>query len=560
MKNKTERVSLLSYLRPEPGSFYLELTHKSGWPNDGRPSPFVPLVESDPLSRVMQGRIVTDAGTTIKDVLLLVQKDAYGFVDDSLCPFFNPDVERAWQDAFSFYLKGGKELLLFSKQMRQAGGLARMDPLFFCDRTGQFFPPLCPVCGLPLEQCEDDGLLALIGLKPYTRSLKRYLFCEACTNQDRLRFYIYETDGTEPGGVENRFGLIKRFESLLHSAEGMADFPCRTCQFQDQCYGTEQKVVSTVTPFAFYPFHMLILSGPTLNIWNGEQKEEKEDLLGAREHALRLGWSLVTSLGKGENEGLSTTGIGQRLETLRKGVIEDVALADASTVSAPSIAEYGEAPKGGISAETATNDEIGKLLAEIRKDWQNRVSEAARPPLAEIGPEDDTDMEESVETVFLSLSDLDQIVPPPPPPKEEDITPETVLQPPSREESPEDAEKTVILSAAPAPKQIDFEKTVILNVGATAEASAPVAGTMDVQTKMPETAQEVQIEETVIISADCRPAGPGTGAVEVPTEFPAGTVQGEPHTKQPALQDEGDLLEETVILRVDDRPKTRGNR
>lgn len=507
---------------------------------------------------------MTDGGTTIKDVLLLLQKDEYGFIDDSLCMFTNLDIEKAWQQAFSSYLKEGKgNLFLFSKQMSQAGSLARMDPLFFCERTDLFFSPLCPVCGSPLEQCEDDGLLTLIGLKPYTRSLKRYLFCEACSNQDRLRFYSYETDGTEPGGVENRFGLIKRFGSLLHFAEEIADFPCRACQFQGECYGTEQKVVSSIVPFAFYPFYMLILSAPTLITWNREEKEERDDLLAAREHALRVGWSLLTSIDKDlKNRQPSTTDVEEKREMLQEDGREDVIPADMSPSSTLSAVQPGEISKDGVFGESVTDDEVSKLLSEIKKDWQHRLGESPSTPLAEPPMEDDMDIEESVETVFLSLSDLEQITPPSPP-KNENMTLQAVPQSPGRAELSE-AEKTVILSAAPAQTESDFEKTVILNVGQTPQTCvAPAtAGTQAIENRMPETAQQVEMDKTVIINANLDEAGSGFGG----PGGVAGSSATEPiqdeklSKKQPVGEDEGDPMDATVILKVDDRPKTRGGR
>jgi hypothetical protein len=284
---------------------------------------------------------------------------------------------------------------------------------------------------------------------------------------------------------------------------------------------------------------MIVLSGPTLPILNRERREEQEALLAAREQALRLGWSLLTSVGKGQNEQLPRAG----------------------AISAFSMAERDEGPKDRISSRSVTNDEVVKLLAEIRRDWQSRPGEAPPTPLDAISPEDDMDMEESVETVLLSLADLEQINPPLMP-EEEEIALETILQSPSRGESPEDTDKTVVLSAAPGRKAIDFEKTVILNVGRPAESPAEpmAAAAPSLENKIPEASGPVEMEETVIISADYGATGSGAGAVGGGGAPTMGAVQAEPPQKQAIKEDEADLMEATVILKVDGRPKTRGNR
>jgi hypothetical protein len=555
---KTDHASLLHFLKPQSGPFYLDVTLGGSRTDGDRSSPFAPPMEGDPLSRVIQGRIMTDGGTILKDVLLLLQRDEYGLVDDSLSPLTNLDVERAFQQAFSTYLRESKgSLLLFSGLVNQTGGLVAMDPLFFCNRTGLFFPPPCPVCGLPLEQCEDDGLLTIIGLKPYTRSLKRYLFCEACSHQDRLRFYAYETGASEPRGVENRFALIKRFGSLLNFTEEVAGFPCKACEFADECYGTDEKVLSSVVPFAFYPFYMLILSPPNLSAWAGERKAEKEDLLAAREEALRLGWSLLTSVGTAQkNEPPPLEANVQKMEMLRDGTKECATVTDTSAISAPSVTEGNKGPAEEISVRSATNDEVVRLLSEIREAWQNRPSKTPSEPLPEVSEDD---MEESVETVFLSLSDLEEIGSPSVPEKE-DRALETILQSSARTGPPEDTEKTVILSAPPAQKEIDFEKTVILNVGQPAEPAQPSAPAAPVaENKVPVAPQQVEMEETVIISAHygVRNPSPGITGGAAPATKP---VPEEQPKKPPVAEDEGDLLEATVILKIDDRPKTKGNR
>lgn len=541
---KTEQNSLTYYLGGS-APFHLEMTYEGG-----------KSVDSDPLSRVIRGRIVTDAGTKVKDVLLLVQRDEYGFTDDGLCPITNVDVERAWQQAFSSYLKDGKEdSLLFSKQMDTAGNLARMDSLFFCEKTGLFFSPPCPTCGLPLTQCEDDEILALAGLRSYTGSLRRYLHCGTCSGQEKRQFYVYEKDHLDPADVEDRFGLIKRLASLAYSCNENVDFLCSACRFRDECYGTEQKALSSVVPFAFYPFYMLIVSGLSLNIWNRDQREEKEDLLVAREHALRLGWSLIKAAGTGQNEQWSKTGLPEKLEMLRDGVSEAVSPEDTSEPPEDLAANH-EPAQYVAPGNVTTNDDLRRVLEEIGKDWRNRPEEAMPKP-TDTQPNDD--MEESVETVFLSIADLGDVSSTYTP-KKEDEGSEMVIQP-SKTESPDHTDKTAILSSPSAEEEIDLERTVLLNVNqATAPQTPPPAPTEPVQeSKTPSTTPQADVEETVFISADYGATGIDTGAAEtdVGSQSRAG---GEEAPKQPAKKVEDDLLEATVILKIDDTSKGKGRR
>lgn len=558
MKNPCNN-SLLPYLNQGSGGFHLEVTHGSGQAIENTVSPFLVAGENDPLSRVIKGRIITDAGITVKDLLLLVQRDEYLFSDDSFCTINNMDVERAWQDSFASYLKDGKkDFLLLSGQMSATGGLARMGSLFFCKRTELFFSPPCPACGLPLDQCEDDELLTLAGLKSYTQSLDRYLYCAACTNQSVFRFYASRANNIEQAGVESRLDLIKRFGSLVPSSGGTLAFPCGACQFRDECYGVEQKALSSIVPFSFYPFYMLILSAPTLNMWDTGQKEEKENAIAVREHALRLGWSLITSIGKGRNEEFFAMGGPQKLEMLREGIGEEALLAEMGASSVDSILPCQEASRDEISPEPVANDEVARVLAEIRREWSSRLSEPTPSVIAD-APADE-DMEESVETVFLTLADLEQLGAPNTT-EIENAAIETVMQTPVSTEPSEDADKTVILSAASVEnahpeKQMDMEKTMILNMGQTAGAGTPsVVPPVPQENEAPPKGRQVEIEETVIISAGQYQTGPGAGVIKTSTEPEAGTTEEDGITQPPPGEE--DLIEATVILNINDRSKRK---
>lgn len=558
------QITLLHYLKHDSYPFHLELESEGGQSTCDGPSLFPSLADSDPLSRVIKGRVLTDAGTLVRDVLLVVQRDEYGFTDDHLCPFTNVDVEQAWQQAFTSYLNnrhGG--LILLSKQIGPVGTLARMDPLFFCSRTGAFFSPPCPSCGLPLKQCENDDVLKRAGLKPYTQSLRRYLYCETCAGQGQVRFYAYKTDGSEPTGVENSSGLIRRMGLLVNSSTETVDFPCRACQFRDECYGTEEKTVVPLSPFAFYPFYMLMVALPYLIMGNVQKEGEREKFFVAREHALRLGWSLITSVCKGQKEQFVPHGLAEKVEMLREGMKEDVLLVPENKADTDLVAEGHETTGGMPLGKVVSDDEVCGLLAEIRSDWRNRVRETASTPPPR-STSDDMEVE-SVETIFLNIADLDR-VPSSGLAEDDQALGKTAQDRPLRAESPEDTDKTVILSGGLAKDEMDTEKTVVLNVGLTPEADQPAAADVipapDVGKGIQGKSDQKELEETIIIPAGYQNAQRDTGVDEpalVPTPTP-GAAQDEGNTPKKPVDKDEDSMEATVILKLDERPKTKGNR
>jgi hypothetical protein len=230
--------------------------------------PFRVLNDSIPTARLLEAEFVTDTGSGLKKVFLLLQKDRYFFQGDELRPLANPDIDRLWQQAFSFHhLKGNdaSDGVVLAAQLRENGELNPLASLFFCRTRQQFFHPPCPLCGLPLRLCLDDDLLAVAGLQPYSTSLKRYLYCASCTAGGGGAFYINERDAADPLVLKDREALIREFGSLRQSRDPVCPFPCIGCPEHGACFGPDGAAGSRIVPFSFYPFHLLIFDALSLN-------------------------------------------------------------------------------------------------------------------------------------------------------------------------------------------------------------------------------------------------------------------------------------------------------
>ncbi|HME43649.1 MAG TPA: hypothetical protein VKF36_11225 [Syntrophorhabdales bacterium] len=291
-------VSLLPYLDSTRATTYLKFSLSTREPSllEKITTPFLVIDDSDPLARLMEAQFLTDAGNVLRKVFALVQKDRYRLAEDELWPVANQDVENAWQHAFSFFNGEGdrRQLTTLSGQITEGGKLIPLAPLFFCKARQVFFGPPCPRCGAALHQCTDDDLLSARGLQPYSRSLKRYLFCPSCDARGPADFYIYELDNHDPPGLKDRWTLIKEFGLLLKSSALAGEFPCRTCDRSGECFGLDMAAPSRIVPFAFYPFYMLMFEAMSLQavdflaLLSGATSEEVEAGLKSRGEFGRL--------------------------------------------------------------------------------------------------------------------------------------------------------------------------------------------------------------------------------------------------------------------------------
>lgn len=266
---QSDAPSLLPYLRKEGQCAHLNLSLFSGGSTalEEVPFPFLILSDRDPICRMLHGRFLTDSGSVLRDIMLLVQKDCYGIGKDPASPWNNPAVEDLWRNAFAFYRKEPARFFLmsFAAQTDEEGRLLPFGSLFFCKTREFFFPPPCPNCGSILGLCRTDSLLEKAGLPGFSASLNRYLFCSSCSEtSSTLRFYASELGSYDPPIVKDRAFLVREWGRLLDSGRAPDGFPCRGCSEIGSCHGPEQKASWRIVPFSFYPFFLLMFESMPL--------------------------------------------------------------------------------------------------------------------------------------------------------------------------------------------------------------------------------------------------------------------------------------------------------
>jgi hypothetical protein len=93
MKDITHMASLLTYLEPVGNKFCLNislLTQNTSLPEKNI-FPSITINDSDPLARLIEARVVSDAGSEVKKLFLFVQRDSYTLKKNALWPFNNND-------------------------------------------------------------------------------------------------------------------------------------------------------------------------------------------------------------------------------------------------------------------------------------------------------------------------------------------------------------------------------------------------------------------------------------------------------------------------------------
>lgn len=281
--------SLLPYLGGSGSAFSLEFSPRTDDPAAGAFSrfPFDVISDAGVLTRIFGASVVSDAGSLIKPVFLMSSRDDYAHLENTSNELTNSDVEMIWERAFRNHKKRGFLIELSAKGSGDEGGnLFRS--LFFCSKTRVFFHPACPRCGQELELCRDDAVLTESGLKPYSSSLKRYLFCPSCYDAGTGKEFYAKTPGdADPVAVKSPNDLIQAFEGLN---EG--DVPCVNCPERKSCF-EKGEASSVIVPICFYPFHLIIFEAATLNasdflsLVSGAPCSELEKLTAGERQSLR---------------------------------------------------------------------------------------------------------------------------------------------------------------------------------------------------------------------------------------------------------------------------------
>jgi hypothetical protein len=289
--------SLLPYLESGENNFRLEisLVSKDSKFLEKAPFPFLLISDSGPFTRVIDAKILTDAESVIKPVFLMQQSDAYRLTSDDMWPLNNRDVDRLWQEAFVRYSAQTAEEspdrshFVLLRQIDKKGTFSPFQSLFYCTFRNDYFQPPCARCGRSLHLCQDDNLLSESDLKPYSTSLKRYLYCPKCAQDSNPNdFYVFSLDAFDPPTLKDHLDLINEWGHLIVNPITLNHFPCIDCSEKTRCYGNDNLAVSRIFPFSFYPFYLMILEADTLNahdflaLISGATLDEVKDSLSGK--------------------------------------------------------------------------------------------------------------------------------------------------------------------------------------------------------------------------------------------------------------------------------------
>jgi len=269
MKETSIQPSLLPYLLPGRGNSYLRFQQAESQKSTINPhlSPFTVINGHDPLARTYRSAFVTDYGSIIKEVNLLIQRSAVRLSTDKETVLTNLMIDRFWQQAMTIRQNRSPEhSILLSVQVGEQGQLLSFAPLFYCKMKSVFFEPPCPDCGHALQLCKDDARLNAAGLPPYSASTRRYLYCPSCKMMNNQQiWYTQERSTDDPLTVQDCKQLISNFDRLDSNSGRNVDLPCLTCRQSNLCYGKEQRAHDTIFILSFYPFYMLITERDSLD-------------------------------------------------------------------------------------------------------------------------------------------------------------------------------------------------------------------------------------------------------------------------------------------------------
>jgi len=138
--------SLFPYIKTGNSGIRIDFLPATGPPdNKNSAFPFEILNHSDPLAYLVKARLVTDAGSEIEKLFILLQRDQVQPVKNIPLPADNPAMDQCWQRAVSHYSEDralGDCLLKLGDQLAANGHLLPFQPLFYCAHKNHFFPAL----------------------------------------------------------------------------------------------------------------------------------------------------------------------------------------------------------------------------------------------------------------------------------------------------------------------------------------------------------------------------------------------------------------------------------
>ncbi len=275
--------SLLPYLESTRGGIHIDIP-AIRIPSQAQTSDSIPIESTGPFAMAYEGTISTGAEAGLANLFLLFQPDNYPPVSAELDPMTNVHVEQLWQTAFqrSSVQAAGTFQSALREQVDDQGRLLQLRPLFHCTHRNRWCHPLCPHCGEGLTLCCDDQLLKDAGLPEYTSSLDRFLYCPSCAagQTDGAVFYARELPGTSTAHVQDCNQLMEGFSRLLAGKGAAEELPCVGCAESTNCYGPKTLVLDRMRALFFYPFHLLFMPSPSMNLiefsalLSGQKREE----------------------------------------------------------------------------------------------------------------------------------------------------------------------------------------------------------------------------------------------------------------------------------------------
>ncbi len=257
MRKICEQPSILPYLSSVNGSFSLclQLLKSNQTASVTSSDPFVSVADEDPLAKIFQAAFITDSGSIIKKINLLIQRDALNGLSEQSTGLNNSIIDQYWQQAVNIRVARSPERSMLLAAQLEGQQFLAFSPLFYCRRKQHFFEPCCSGCGKVLQLCKDDNLLQTAGLAPYSSSLRRYLHCPSC---DVGVWYSLERKADDPPTVRDCRQLILTFSQMDQTQTERGEFPCTGCLQQEKCFGERQGVYDAISVISFYPFYMLI--------------------------------------------------------------------------------------------------------------------------------------------------------------------------------------------------------------------------------------------------------------------------------------------------------------
>ena len=105
MRRDPPTTSLLSYLDAEEAKFKVEITRISSQAPGVETAqlPFLRVSDSGPTTCITAAKVITDAGSVLRRVFFLQQKDEYRLHADEIWPINNADIDQLWQEAVARY-------------------------------------------------------------------------------------------------------------------------------------------------------------------------------------------------------------------------------------------------------------------------------------------------------------------------------------------------------------------------------------------------------------------------------------------------------------------------